>query len=83
MKNIFPKILLAIYIAVFIWGAINPYDRAVWWVENIPIVAIVVLLVYLYKRGIIFSNLVYVLMAFLPIWHTIGKHYTFKQIPFN
>lgn len=83
MKNIFPKILLAIYIAVFIWGAINPYDRAVWWVENIPIVAIVVLLVYLYKRGIIFSNLVYVLMAFLPIWHTIGGHYTFERVPFD
>ncbi len=83
MKNIFPKILLLIYICVFIWGSISPYDRAVWWVENIPIVMIVLYLIYIYKKGIVFSNLSYALMAFLPIWHTIGGHYTFERVPFE
>lgn len=83
MKNIFPKILLLAYVVVFIWGAINPYDRSVWWVENIPIVLIVTYLVYLYRKGIVFSNLAYACMAFLPIWHTIGGHYTFERVPFD
>ncbi len=83
MKNIFPKTLLLAYIAVFVWGAISPFDRAVWWVENIPIVIIVLALVYMYRKGIVFSNLGYALMAFLPIWHTIGGHYTFERVPFE
>lgn len=83
MKNIFPKVLLLLYLFVFIWGAITPYDRAVWWVENIPIVLIVLYLVFLCKRGIVFSPLSYLFMAFLPIWHTIGGHYTFERVPFE
>src|SRR5438477_537220 len=78
-----PAVLLAGYIAVFIWGAINPYDRATWWVENTPIVAVVTALVVLYVRGVRFSPLAYVLMAVLPYWHTVGGHYTFERVPFG
>ena len=77
-----PAILLAGYVALFTWGAIGPYDRATWWVENIPIVGIVVTLVLLYAGGVRFSPLAYVLMAVLPYWHTIGGHYTFERVPF-
>ncbi len=82
-KNLIPKFLLILYVLVFIWGAIGPFDRAVWWVENVPIVLIVLYLVFLYKRGIRFSNLAYIFMAVLPIWHTIGGHYTFERVPFE
>jgi len=78
-----PKILFAGYVALFIWGAINPYDRATWWAENIPIVAIVTALVVMYARGVRFSPLAYVLMAVLPYWHTVGGHYTFERVPFD
>ncbi len=78
-----PKLLLAGYLLLFIWAAINPYDRAVWWAENIPIVAIVVTLVVLYIRGVRFSPLAYVLMSVLPYWHTVGGHYTFERVPFG
>ena len=78
-----PPVLLAGYVALFIWGAIGPYDRATWWAENIPIVAIVVTLVVLYLRGIRFSPLAYALMAVLPYLHTIGGHYTFERVPFD
>ncbi len=79
----FAGILLAGYVAVFIWGAINPYDRTTWWVENVPIVAIVVTLVVLWVRGVRFSPLAYVMMAVLPYWHTVGGHYTFERVPFG
>ena len=81
--RIAPAILLVGYIAIFVWGAIRPYDRATWWAENIPIVALVTTLVVLYLRGIRFSPLAYVLMAVLPYWHTVGGHYTFERVPFD
>ena len=78
-----PAILLAGYVALFVWGAIGPYDRATWWAENIPIVAVVATLVVLWLRGVRFSPLAYVLMAVLPYWHTVGGHYTFERVPFD
>jgi putative membrane protein len=78
-----PTVLLVGYIALFIWGAIGPYDRATWWAENIPIVGVVAALVVLYLRGIRFSPLAYVFMAMLPYWHTVGGHYTFERVPFD
>lgn len=81
--SVVPKVILAGYIALFIWGAIGPYDRATWWAENIPIVIIVATLVVMYRRGTRFSALAYVLMAVLPYWHTVGGHYTFERVPFG
>lgn len=81
--RIVPAILLAGYVALFVWGAINPYDRATWWVENVPIVVIVAALVVMAVRGVRFSPLAYVLMAVLPYWHTVGGHYTFERVPFD
>jgi putative membrane protein len=82
-EQLVPAILLTGYIALFIWGAITPYDRATWWVENVPIVGVVATLVVLYVRGVRFSPLAYLLMAVLPYWHTVGGHYTFERVPFG
>jgi len=82
-ERLAPVILFAGYVALFIWGAINPFDRATWWAENIPIVLLVTAIVVLYIRGVRFSPLAYVLMAFLPYWHTVGGHYTFERVPFE
>ena len=78
-----PKLLLAGYVALFTWAAIDPYDRATWWAENIPIVLVVATLVILYLRGIRFTPLAYVMMSVLPYWHTVGGHYTFERVPFD
>ena len=82
-RRLVPAILLVGYVALFVWGAIKPYDRTTWWVENIPIVAIVTTLVVMYSRGARFSPVAYILMAVLPYWHTIGGHYTFERVPFD
>ncbi len=78
-----PRLLLLGYVLLFIWGAIEPYDRATWWAENVPIVLVVATLVIMYMRGARFSPLAYVLMAVLPYWHTVGGHYTFERVPFD
>lgn len=78
----FPKLLLGAYLALFAVCAINPAERGTWVAENLPIVAIVVILVVLYVRGTRFSNLAYALMSVLLFMHTIGGYYTFEKVPF-
>jgi putative membrane protein len=77
-----PFSLLAIYGFEFIACAITPYDRAVWWAENIPVLLVVGLLV-LISRGYRFSNTSYVLMTVFILLHTIGGHYSFERVPFD
>lgn len=83
MKNLFPKILLVVYLAVFAFLAIEPYDRAVWWAENIPVLLVVLSLVILYVKGIRFSTVSYLLMSVFIFMHTVGGHYTFSRVPFE
>lgn len=83
LQKYFPHFLLGIYVIEFTALGVHPYDRAVWYAENIPILAVVLFLVVLYIRGIRFSNLGYFLMAILPFLHTVGGHYTFERVPFD
>jgi len=83
VRNLTAKTLLLFYVVLFIWAAINPYDRATWWAENIPIVLIAAALVVLYARGVVFSPVAYVFMSVLLYLHTIGGHYTFERVPFG
>jgi putative membrane protein len=77
-----PLVLLALYFAVFVICAISPYDRAVWWAENIPVMIVVGALVLL-SRIYRFSNTAYGLMTVFIVLHTIGGHYTFERVPFD
>lgn len=77
-----PLSLLVLYGVVFAVCAIAPYDRSVWWAENIPVLIVVAALV-LISRRFRFSNTSYVLMAVFIILHTIGGHYTFERVPFD
>jgi putative membrane protein len=77
-----PAVLLVLYLVVFAVLGIDPYDRAVWVAENLPIVAIVVLLMATYRR-FRFSDGAYVLMACLIFLHTVGGHFTFERVPFD
>lgn len=75
-------VLAALYLVVFSVLAIEPYDRAVWWAENIPVI-IVVLAIAGLSRIHHFSNTSYILMSVFIILHTIGGHYTFERVPFD
>lgn len=82
-KSIFPKVLFALYVVFCGLLAINPLDRAVWFVENATVWVVVVTLLILYIRGYRFSNTSYVLMSVFIFMHTIGGHYTFEKVPFD
>lgn len=77
-----PLSLLAVYAVVFITCAIAPYDRSVWWAENIPVLIVVAVLLWS-SRVHRFSDTGYVLMTVFIILHTIGGHYTFERVPFT
>jgi putative membrane protein len=66
--------LLTIYIILFATFAINPYDRTTWWVKNIPVLIVAGVLVLTYSSFKFCSFLCY---------HTIGRHFTFKLVPFD
>ena len=74
--------MLLSYIVIFSICAIEPYDRSVWWVENVPVMVIVALLVFSWHRYR-FTDMSYILMAVFLILHTIGGHYTFERVPFD
>jgi putative membrane protein len=77
-----PLALLILYVAVFAVCAISPYDRAVWWAENIPVLLVVGALVLIWPRYR-FSHTSYLLMSVFIVLHTIGGHYTFERVPFG
>lgn len=77
-----PLLLLGGYIVLFVICAIDPYDRAVWWAENIPVLIIVGVLVLLARINC-FTNVSYLLMSVFIILHTIGGHYSFERVPFD
>lgn len=82
LKLYFPYLLLLLYLAIFSICAVNPFNRAVWLVENLPVIIPVLLLILTYKK-FRFSNLSYFLMWFFICIHTIGGHYTFELVPFD
>ena len=77
-----PIVLLGLYIVVFTLCAIEPYDRTVWWAENIPVLFVVGAIAWV-SRTHRFSNTSYILMLVFIILHTIGGHYTFERVPFS
>jgi putative membrane protein len=83
IRKYFPHILFALYALLFLYTGIHPYARDVWYVENGPIVAIVIALTIGWVRGVRFSNTSYALMSVLLYMHTIGGYYTFERVPFD
>jgi putative membrane protein len=77
-----PKIFLGLYVLLFVVLAIEPYDRAVWFVENLPVVIAVGILVVWYRK-FQFSNMAYFWMWLFLCYHTIGGHWTFERVPFD
>jgi putative membrane protein len=80
MKNRLHLVLLAVLAAVFTWSAIRPHDYFTWFLEVVPAVAGVGLLVATYRR-FRFTNLVYVLVTIHAMILMVGGHYTYAEVP--
>ena len=81
LSNKYPCYCLLIYLAVWILLAVNPKDRFTWFLENLLPFVFVPLLAFTYKKFRL-SNLSYTLITIFMIFHAIGAHYTYAEVPF-
>lgn len=72
--------LLITLIAIFAWSLIKPNDFFTWWLEALPAIIGIGLLLIFYNR-FRFTNLVYILVWIHAIILLIGAHYTYAEMP--
>jgi len=72
--------LLCIFITIFVWSLINPKDLFIWFLEVLPAVIGLILVIISYNRFRL-TNLVYVLILIHSIILIIGGHYTYAEMP--
>lgn len=76
------QFILFANIAVFVWSAINPFGRDIWWVEMSSVLLVFFVLLGSYFK-FQFSNFSYAIVSVWLIMHAIGAHYTFERVPFD
>ncbi|CAH0526986.1 hypothetical protein CTH30272_00972 [Allocatenococcus thiocycli] len=70
--------LTIIYAVVFLFSALEPNSRAVWFAEIFPAIGILIA-IWIISIRYQFSNTAYVLMFIWLCLHTVGAKYTFAE----
>ncbi|QUJ66506.1 DUF2238 domain-containing protein [Photobacterium sp. GJ3] len=73
-------IWLAIFATVFLWSAIEPKDTFTWFLEVLPALIGLVLIVFTYKSFPL-TPLLYGLILLHCIVLMVGGHYTYAEVP--
>jgi putative membrane protein len=73
-------IWLVVFLSVLLWSAIEPADRLTWWMEVIPAMAGLVILLLTRKRFPL-TELLYWLILIHSIILMVGGHYTYAEVP--
>lgn len=71
---------LIIFFGILVWSAINPHDRTTWWLEVIPAIIGLVLIVMTRERFPL-TSLLYVLILIHAVILMVGGHYTYAEVP--
>ena len=66
--------------AMFAWSGFNPRETATWWLEVMPVIIGIPVLVATYRRFPL-TPLAYVLVSLHAIILLIGGHYTYAEVP--
>lgn len=72
--------LMAWYVMIWIFLAIEPIDRHDWFLENILAMGFVVILIATYREFPL-SDLSYLLLTVFLTLHAVGAHYTYSKVP--
>jgi putative membrane protein len=75
-------VLIAVFLAVWVWAAIGPKYRADWLLENY-LVFFFVPVILLTGRYFRLSAVSYTLITIFMCLHVIGSHYTYAEVPFG
>lgn len=76
----FYLILVLFFFVVFIWSAINPYHRLTWFLEVLPALIALPILILSYNTFPL-THLLYVLILTHAIILMVGGHYTYAEVP--
>jgi putative membrane protein len=71
---------IALLVPVVVWSWIDPHDRFTWWLESLPALVGVALIVIFQKRFPL-SSLVLGLLWWHCVVLVVGGHYTYAQVP--
>ncbi len=81
-KNWPLHIMIAVFVIVWVWLAINPIDRGDWLLENALLILFIGVLAFLY-RTFTLTNFSYLLLTLFFLLHAIGAHYTYQDTPLD
>ncbi|MCQ2015222.1 DUF2238 domain-containing protein [Clostridium butyricum] len=76
----FHLILLVMLLSILIWSVIEPKDLFIWFLEVLPVIIGVSVLICIYAKYR-FSNFIYVLITIESIILIVGGHYTYAEMP--
>jgi putative membrane protein len=82
MDRRLPLVLLLVVLVVLIWSGIRPYDRLTWFLEVVPVLIAIPLLLLTADRMPL-TRLAYVLIAVHAVILMYGGHYTYALTPFG
>ncbi len=79
-----PYLLILAALFGFWWVAlaVHPRYRNPWLLENVPVLAGVVLLAVFHRR-LLFSRVSYTLVFVFMCLHQVGAHYTYSEVPYD
>ncbi len=77
-----PLVLAVVVLLGLVWSGIGPYDRLTWFLEVVPVLVAVPLLVWT-ARSFPLTPLAYVLIAVHALILMYGGHYTYALTPFG
>ncbi|HEX6851423.1 MAG TPA: DUF2238 domain-containing protein [Candidatus Polarisedimenticolaceae bacterium] len=80
--RIYPRVLLAVLLALAAALAIGPTDRADWVLENALLLVGLVVLVAT-RKALPLSRVSYTLIFVFCCLHTVGAHYTYSLVPYD
>ncbi len=73
-------IWLVLFVGALVWSAIDPKDEFVWFLEALPAVIVLILLLWTAKRFPL-TPLLYWLILVHAIILLVGAHYTYAEVP--
>jgi putative membrane protein len=80
--NRYVLVLTVIFTIEWVLLAISPHDRADWALENVIVIALVVLLASTYRKFPL-SRVSYTLIFIFLMLHEVGAHYTYARVPYD
>jgi putative membrane protein len=75
-------LLGGLFLVLWATLAIRPLDREAWLLENVPVLAAVIVF-WCLRRKFVFSRLSYTLIFAFLVLHEIGAHYTYSKVPYD